>query len=204
MLSHFIKEEFTRNAFTKLAALVALPVLNRFKPRVDHRRYNGAALLGLRGLVFKSHGSADAFAFEQALNRAHDAARNGLLDRVQDRIAPRSRRCRGPRATPATTARSRRSPPSAERSRHDGAGAAALFAHHRHRQLSAARPADQRRPRGATGQGRHRDLRRLDRRAHRHPRAPLRRARTSPAATSPFMPRDARSKPPTATRGRST
>jgi glycerol-3-phosphate acyltransferase PlsX len=72
-----------RNALTKMAALVALPVLNRFKKRVDHRRYNGAALLGLRGLVFKSHGSADALAFEQALNRAYDAARNGLLDRVQ-------------------------------------------------------------------------------------------------------------------------
>jgi glycerol-3-phosphate acyltransferase PlsX len=87
MLTQFIKEEFTRNPLTKLAALAALPVLNRFKTRVDHRRYNGAALLGLRGLVFKSHGSADAFAFEQALNRAHDAARNGLLDRVQDRIS---------------------------------------------------------------------------------------------------------------------
>ena len=75
-----------RSPLTKLAALAALPVLNRFKTRVDHRRYNGAALLGLRGLVFKSHGSADAFAFEQALNRAYDAARNGLLDRVQHRI----------------------------------------------------------------------------------------------------------------------
>ena len=64
MLSDFIKQEFTRNVFTKLAALVALPVLKRFKARVDQRRYNGAALLGLRGLVFKSHGSADAFAFE--------------------------------------------------------------------------------------------------------------------------------------------
>jgi len=86
MLSSFIKQEFTRNIFTKLAAIVALPVLNHFKKRVDHRRYNGAALLGLRGLVFKSHGSADAFAFEQALNRAYDAARNRLLDRVHDRI----------------------------------------------------------------------------------------------------------------------
>jgi glycerol-3-phosphate acyltransferase PlsX len=63
MLSSFIKQEFTRNIFTKAAAIVALPVLNHFKNRVDHRRYNGAALLGLRGLVFKSHGSADAFAF---------------------------------------------------------------------------------------------------------------------------------------------
>ena len=86
MLSSFIKQEFTRTWYSKLAALVALPVLNHFKRRVDHRRYNGAALLGLRGLVFKSHGSADAFAFEQALNRAYDAARHRLLDRVHDRI----------------------------------------------------------------------------------------------------------------------
>jgi phosphate acyltransferase len=86
MLSSFIKQEFKRNLFTKLAAVVALPVLNHFKARVDYRRYNGAALLGLRGLVFKSHGSADSFAFEQALNRAYDAARNGLLGRVHDKI----------------------------------------------------------------------------------------------------------------------
>ena len=86
MLTDFIKQEFTRSIFTKIAAIVALPVLKRFKSRVDHRRYNGAALLGLRGLVFKSHGSADAFAFEQALNRAYDAARNRLLERVHDRI----------------------------------------------------------------------------------------------------------------------
>jgi len=87
MLSEFIRQEFTRSAASKLAALVAMPVLKRFKTRVDPRRFNGAALLGLRGLVFKSHGSADAFAFENALNRAYDAARNRLLDRVHDRIA---------------------------------------------------------------------------------------------------------------------
>jgi glycerol-3-phosphate acyltransferase PlsX len=87
MLSEIIRQEFTRNAFSKLAALVALPVLRHFKHRVDPRRYNGAALLGLRGLVFKSHGSADAFAFEHALGRAYDAARNRLIDRVRDRIA---------------------------------------------------------------------------------------------------------------------
>jgi phosphate acyltransferase len=86
MLTTFMKQEFGRGPLSRLAALAALPVLHRFKKRVDHRRYNGAALLGLRGLVFKSHGSADAFAFEQALNRAYDAARNGLLDRVQHRI----------------------------------------------------------------------------------------------------------------------
>lgn len=87
MIGSFLKQEFLRNIFTKFAAICAYPVLSVFKRRMDHRRYNGAALLGLRGLVFKSHGSADAFAFEQALNRAYDAARNKLLDRVQARIA---------------------------------------------------------------------------------------------------------------------
>ena len=68
---------------------VAAPVTvfdDSLKRLVDPRRFNGAALLGLRGLVFKSHGSADAFAFEGALNRAYDAARNCLLDRVHDQI----------------------------------------------------------------------------------------------------------------------
>jgi glycerol-3-phosphate acyltransferase PlsX len=87
MFAAFIKQEFTRNALTKAVALVAMPVLNRFKNRVDHRRYSGAALLGLRGLVFKSHGSSDALAFEVAMNRAYDAARHRLLDRVHDQIA---------------------------------------------------------------------------------------------------------------------
>ena len=87
MIGGFLREEFSRNPLTKLAAIVAYPVLAAFKTRVDYRRYNGAALLGLRGLVFKSHGSADEFAFEQALTRAYDAARNRLLDRVQTRIA---------------------------------------------------------------------------------------------------------------------
>ncbi|WP_332815015.1 phosphate acyltransferase PlsX [Ramlibacter sp.] len=87
MIGGFLREEFSRNSLTRAAALLAYPVLSAFKQRVDYRRYNGAALLGLRGLVFKSHGSADAFAFERALARAYDAARNQLLDRVQARIA---------------------------------------------------------------------------------------------------------------------
>ena len=87
MIGSFMKDEFSRNIFTKLAAIVAYPVLTAFKNRMDHRRYNGAELLGLQGLVFKSHGSADAFAFERALNRAYDAARNNLLERVRERIA---------------------------------------------------------------------------------------------------------------------
>jgi phosphate acyltransferase len=87
MIAGFIKQEFSRTPLTRLAAIAVYPVLSAFKRRVDYRRYNGAALLGLRGLVFKSHGSADELAFEQALNRAYDAARNNLLERVQARIA---------------------------------------------------------------------------------------------------------------------
>jgi glycerol-3-phosphate acyltransferase PlsX len=86
MMGQFIKQEFSRTPLSKLAALVAMPVLKRFKDRVDHRRYSGGALLGLRGLVFKAHGSSDAFAFENALVRGYDAARNRLLDRVHDRL----------------------------------------------------------------------------------------------------------------------
>ena len=82
MLRSFIKEEFTRNAFTRIAAMVAYPVLKRFTNRVDHRRYNGASLLGLKGIVIKSHGSADAYAFRHALKRAADAASHGLNERI--------------------------------------------------------------------------------------------------------------------------
>ena len=87
MIIGALKAEFSSNIFTKIAAIVAYPVLKALMKRMDYRRYNGAALLGLRGLVFKSHGSADTMAFEQALNRAYDAARNNLLDRVRNRIA---------------------------------------------------------------------------------------------------------------------
>ena len=87
MIVDFLKMEFSRNIFTKIAAIIAYPVISALKKRMDHRRYNGGALLGLRGLVFKSHGSADEMAFEYALKRAYDAARNNLLDRVRVRIA---------------------------------------------------------------------------------------------------------------------
>lgn len=87
MLATFLREEFKRNALTKLMALVAMPALNHFKRRVDHRQYNGAALLGLRGVVVKSHGSADAFAFEKAIERTVEAAGNRLIERISERLA---------------------------------------------------------------------------------------------------------------------
>jgi glycerol-3-phosphate acyltransferase PlsX len=86
-ISETLKNSFTHNIFTKIAAIFAYPVLSDFKDRVDHRRYNGAALLGLNGIVFKSHGSADDVAFGTALNRAYDAAHHNLLERVRSRIA---------------------------------------------------------------------------------------------------------------------
>ncbi len=86
MITTFLREEFNRNWLTKLAALVAMPALKGFKRRVDHRRYNGASLLGLRGVVVKSHGSADTFAFEQAITRAAEAAGNRLIERISERM----------------------------------------------------------------------------------------------------------------------
>ena len=82
MVSSMIRQEFKRTPLTLLAGAVATPVLNRFRDQVDSRRYNGAALLGLRGVVIKSHGSADAFAFGWALQRAYDAVAGGLLERM--------------------------------------------------------------------------------------------------------------------------
>ena len=87
MIGAFLKQEFKRNLLTRLMAVVALPVLKRFKKRVDHRLYNGAPLLGLRGVVLKSHGSADALAFENALSRAAEAASNRLIERISERMA---------------------------------------------------------------------------------------------------------------------
>ncbi len=86
MLSGFLREEFNRNIFTKLAGLIAMPVLKAFKRRMDPRRYNGASLLGLRGIVLKSHGSADAFAFLCAIERAAEEARGGMLHHMSEHL----------------------------------------------------------------------------------------------------------------------
>ena len=86
MLGSSLREEFTRGWFTRLAALVAMPVLSAFKRRFDHRSYNGATLIGLRGIVVKSHGSADAFAFERAIVRAMEEVQNEVLQRLMQRF----------------------------------------------------------------------------------------------------------------------
>jgi len=86
MLSATLRSEFARNPFTRLAALCALPVLRSFKRTVDHRRYNGASLLGLQGVVVKSHGSADAFAYGFAIGRAVEEVRMGLASRIGEQV----------------------------------------------------------------------------------------------------------------------
>ena len=82
MIGELIRREFTRNAFTQLAGLVAMPVLHRLRRRIDPRRYNGASLLGLDGIVVKSHGGADALAFGGAV----DVAVLEVAKRVPDLI----------------------------------------------------------------------------------------------------------------------
>ncbi len=82
MMTGMIRTEFNRSWLTKLMALCAMLPLIRVKNRVDHRRYNGAVLLGLRGCVIKSHGSADRLAFSAALERAYEAGKNRMVERI--------------------------------------------------------------------------------------------------------------------------
>ncbi|HYP68064.1 MAG TPA: phosphate acyltransferase PlsX [Thiobacillaceae bacterium] len=86
MISTLLKEAFRRNLLSKIAGLIALPVMQAFKRRVDPRRYNGASLLGLRGVVVKSHGAADRFSFEHALETAIDEVRNNVLKRITEQM----------------------------------------------------------------------------------------------------------------------
>ncbi len=89
MLGQMIRTEFNRSFWTRMAGAVALPVLNRFKRKVDHRQYNGASLLGLRGLVVKSHGGADDYAFRHALQYAVTEVRSNVLGRIREAVRER-------------------------------------------------------------------------------------------------------------------
>jgi glycerol-3-phosphate acyltransferase PlsX len=86
MLGKYLKEEFHRNLLTKILGALASPVINHFKQRVDHRRYNGASLLGLRGIVVKSHGSADVYGMGFALQRAYEEVKHGMLEAITSNI----------------------------------------------------------------------------------------------------------------------
>jgi glycerol-3-phosphate acyltransferase PlsX len=87
MVTTFLREEFTRNWFTRVCALFALPVLARFRRRVDSRRYNGASLLGLRGIVVKSHGGTDSLGFRCALEQAREEALADVIQHITEQVA---------------------------------------------------------------------------------------------------------------------
>lgn len=86
MISHYMRQEFKRNLLTRLAGLVALPVLKAFRARIDPRSYNGASLVGLRGIVIKSHGSADAFAYTRAIHEAVVEVRKNVPERIREQL----------------------------------------------------------------------------------------------------------------------
>jgi glycerol-3-phosphate acyltransferase PlsX len=86
MIGSQLKASFSKNLFTKLAGLLAYPVLKSFKDSIDPRLYNGASFIGLRGLVIKSHGGADALAFETAIHLAEVEVGHDLIRKISERI----------------------------------------------------------------------------------------------------------------------
>jgi glycerol-3-phosphate acyltransferase PlsX len=82
MISQFIREEFRRTAVTRFLAMLALPVLHSLKRRLDPRHYNGASLLGLRGVVVKSHGGSDSVGFASAIRIAILEVQNQVPQRI--------------------------------------------------------------------------------------------------------------------------
>ncbi|MBF0428069.1 MAG: phosphate acyltransferase PlsX [Magnetococcales bacterium] len=83
MLTQFLREAFSESIWTKIGYLAAKPAMKSFRSRVDPRKYNGAILLGLNGIVVKSHGSADAYAFSQAIRVAVGLAANRVNEKIQ-------------------------------------------------------------------------------------------------------------------------
>jgi len=88
MISHYTRQEFGRTLLTRLAGKMAMPVMKCLHSRVDARRYNGATLVGLKGTVIKSHGSADVLAFENAIREAVAEVRNRVPERISRELEP--------------------------------------------------------------------------------------------------------------------
>ncbi|WP_446812137.1 phosphate acyltransferase PlsX [Methylomonas sp. 2BW1-5-20] len=86
MIGGKLKDSFSQNWLTKLAGLIAYPVLKRFKDSIDPRLYNGASFIGLRGLVIKSHGGADALAFETAIHLAEVEVAQGVIRKISEKL----------------------------------------------------------------------------------------------------------------------
>ena len=88
MIATMMREEFKRSIFSMLAGLIAMPVLNRFKKRVDPRMYNGASMLGLTGIVIKSHGSADVLSYANAIEIALLEVEKSVPEHIRERMEP--------------------------------------------------------------------------------------------------------------------
>jgi glycerol-3-phosphate acyltransferase PlsX len=86
LISDTLRTEFTRNFARKLRALAAKPALDALRTRLDPRRYNGATMVGLNGIVIKSHGGADLFGFQRAIEVAIQEARNGVPAKIIERL----------------------------------------------------------------------------------------------------------------------
>ncbi|GAC1310518.1 MAG: phosphate acyltransferase PlsX [Steroidobacteraceae bacterium] len=86
LIGDTLREECTRSLARKLGALGAKPAFNALKNRLDPRRYNGATMVGLNGIVIKSHGGADVFGFQRAIEVAIHEARNGVPERIAERL----------------------------------------------------------------------------------------------------------------------
>ncbi|TMH26103.1 MAG: phosphate acyltransferase PlsX [Betaproteobacteria bacterium] len=91
MVRSFIRQEFMRSVIARLAGVIVMPAIYAFRKRLDPRRFNGATLLGLKGIVVKSHGSADVFGFERAIERAMEEVRNEVLHRLMRRFGQAER-----------------------------------------------------------------------------------------------------------------
>jgi glycerol-3-phosphate acyltransferase PlsX len=87
MISSIMRQEFKKNLFRKFAGMFALPIVNAFRKKIDHRRYNGATLVGLNGIVIKSHGGADALAFRQSLLVAATAVRERVIGHMSEELS---------------------------------------------------------------------------------------------------------------------
>ena len=87
LMGQMLREEFSRNFFSRLVGAFAYPVLKRFKARVDPSQHNGATLLGLRGIVVKSHGGTDEVGFANAIERAYEEVRHNLIAQLTERVA---------------------------------------------------------------------------------------------------------------------
>ena len=88
MIATMMREEFSRSILSKLAGLFAYPVLSRFKKRVDPRRYNGASMLGLTGIVIKSHGGTDVLGYANAIEIALLEVEKCVPDHIRECMEP--------------------------------------------------------------------------------------------------------------------